>query len=164
MSSLVRLDVDEGERDLVIELLHKEANYRRGGAQDPNDLSEIWTEYYQGWITEAELNHEIDRSDRTWTDLLASGNPFDDLAESVEQTGRVEVTAAELRMIGEALENMYGAAEPHERPRVMTLVSSVLHELSLAKVRATLQARSCDMPPPTRDAADAQQDRPPIGI
>src|SRR6218665_3892542 len=42
----------------------------------------------------------------------------------------------------------------------MTLVSSVLHELSLANVRATLQARSRDMPSPTRDAAGAQQDRP----
>ncbi|MBN9607322.1 MAG: hypothetical protein J0G30_12005 [Actinomycetales bacterium] len=150
------------ERALIVDTLRLEADHRSWGADpDLGDLAELTAELNHGYITEPDHDRVLAREDRWRADVFQQAGLFGQLADDIERAGRVEVSAGELQMIAEALEDRYGAAEPKAQPPVMHRVAAARRDLDHARLAAALQARGRELRDPISPQLDTRSTDPP---
>lgn len=125
-------------------------------------------EYAGGWITKEELELRIARADEWRAEARSQGALFDELADTIEHTERVEVSERELGMIGDAIGILFNA-EPSQRPHVVNLVSDILDESFDSRAQAALRAREDQVRGPVHGVTGPQPEptsdiRPSLGF
>lgn len=137
--------LSDDERQMLVELLHGEAGYRRPRSAIPDAEPEDLFEYQNGWVTEEELHDRVVSARRQYSEAFASGDPFDELARKIDRQGALPAHLGELDMIVEALENKYGAADPPQRPPMEERIYRVCRELARHERQAALLAREREL-------------------